>query len=282
VLPALSFWAVALVGAGVVVGCQKQADLAPYAPACQTDCKPPQIVAIGTGTVGGGTTTPTPDAGFDAGTLTGNVVELNEATFSQATAFTQMATVAADGATGTSVSGNWDGTNPYTLSGVAVEVTNWVSVTPNAAQGDALQTFQAVETDATDTANLAVVNSAVIDGILLNVSATRAPALGQVVMFFRNAGTGEALSGVRAVMNASEAPAYAATSGWVLMDDTTVTDSSGLVMFGNVDLPATGSTTQTVTITRPATATTAAISGGTFAVRVAGGAVTIATVGVQL
>jgi hypothetical protein len=274
---------VALVSGAVVAGCQKQADLAPFAPGCQTDCKPPTIVAIGSGSGSDGTiTTPTPDAGFDAGTLTGSVVELNEATFTQTTAFTQTATVAADGATGTSVSGMWDGTNPYTLSGVSVAVTNWVSVTPSAAQGDALPTFQAVETDATDTADLAVVNSAVIDGILLDVSATRAPAFGQVVMFFRNAGTGESLSGIHAVMNASAAPAYAAASGWVLMDDTTVTNSSGLVMFGNVDLPAAGSTTQIVNIDRPATTTTAAISGGTFAVKVVEGAVTIATVGVQL
>jgi hypothetical protein len=149
-------------------------------------------------------------------------------------------------------------------------------------QGDALQTFQAVQTNATDTADLVVIDSAVIDGVLTAVSTTRAPALGQVVLFFRNAGTGAALAGIKADMNASEAPAYAAPSGWVLQDDTTLTTSSGLVVFGNVTVPVGGNTTQTVTVSRPATATTAAVSGGQFSVRVVEGAVTLASIDVQL
>jgi hypothetical protein len=83
-------------------------------------------------------------------------------------------------------------------------------------------------------------------------------------------------------MRASEAPAYAAASGWVIQDDTTTTSAKGLVLFGNVDLPAPGSTTQTVTVSRPATPTTAAIAGGQFSVKVVEGAVTVATVGVKL
>lgn len=275
---------VALIGCGFIAGCQKQDDHPPFAAACETDCRPVIGVAIGSGPSGPTVTTPTPDAGFDAGTLTGNVFELADDSFARETPFTQAATVVADGASGTSVSATWDGMNPYQLSGVAVEPTNWINVAPAAVQGDALPTLQAVETDATDMADLVVVNSSVIDDILTAVAATRAPAFGQVVLFFRNAGTGEALSGVQAVMNgnASEAPAFAAASGWVSPDDTTTTDSSGLVVFGNVELPAAGSTTQTVTVTRPATATTAAAAGGTFPVKVVEGAVTIATIGVQL
>jgi hypothetical protein len=80
----------------------------------------------------------------------------------------------------------------------------------------------------------------------------------------------------------AETPAYATTRGWVLQDDTTTTGAKGLVVFGNVSLPTGGSTTQTVTVSRPATATTAAVSGGEFSVQVAEGSVTLATVGLKL
>jgi len=63
-----------------------------------------------------------------------------------------------------------------------------------------------------------------------------------------------------------------------LDDGTAVTGASGLVVFGNVE--TTG--TQTVTVSRAATATAAAIPGGTFPVKVVEGAATIANVNVQL
>jgi hypothetical protein len=272
--------ALALAGCVLTAGCQKE-DRAPYAAPCETDCKPTIGIAIGSGS--GTVTTPVTDAGFDAGTLGGSVLLLADQTFARATTYTKSATVTADGSSGTSVSAAWDGVNPYALTGVAVVPTNWISVSPNAAQGDELVTLQSVQTNATDSADLSVVEASVIDEILTAVSApSRGPALGQVVLFFRNAGTGAALSGVRAVMTASEAPAYAAASGWVLQDDTTTTNSSGLVVFGNVELPPAGSTTQVVTVSRPASATMPAVSGGQFSVKVVEGAVTLASVAVQL
>lgn len=274
-------WALGLASGVLLAGCQKE-DHPPYAPACETDCKPTPNISIGSAPGGSTPAPPAADGGFDAGTLTGNVLALNDDTFGHATAFSQPATVSADGATGTPVSGTWNGTNPFALSGVAVVETNWLSVTPSNVQGDALPTLQAVQTNATDTADLYVVDTAVIDGVLTAVSATRAPALGQVVLFFRNAGTGAALSGLQAVMKASEAPAYAAASGWVSPDDTTVTSASGLVVFGNVEPPPAGGSTQTLSVTRLATATTPAASGGQFSVKVVEGAVTVATIPVQL
>ncbi|HEX3773261.1 MAG TPA: hypothetical protein VHV51_02295 [Polyangiaceae bacterium] len=264
----------------LLAGCQKD-DHPPFAAGCTSasNCKPTVGISIGSG----GTGTPNPtDGGFSAGTLTGSVLELNDATFLRAVPFMQAATVSADSASGTPVTGNWDGTNPFMLSNVAVEPSNFVVVSPIAAQGDAAQTIQAVETNATDTADLFVVDSTVIDGILTAIAMTRGAAFGQVVLFFRNAGTLEPLAGIRAVMSSSEAPAYSSASGWVFPDDTTVTDSSGLVMFGNVELPTGGNTTQTVTVSRPATATVSAIAPVSFSVKVGEGAVTLATVGVQL
>jgi hypothetical protein len=267
-------------------GCQKQDEHAPFAAGCESDCKPTPGITIGNngmaaGGAGGAVAT---DGGFTAGALSGQVLALADDTFSQGTLFAQSATISADGASGTPVSASWNGVDPFALSGLAVSATNWVRVVPSNVQGDALPTIQAVQTNATDSADLFVVDSAAIDSVLTAVSAVRAPGLGQVVLFFRNAGTGAPLSGVQAVMknNAAETPAYATTRGWVLQDDTTTTGAKGLVVFGNVSLPTGGSTTQTVTVSRPATATTAAVSGGEFSVQVAEGSVTLATVGLKL
>ena len=289
VRPARSPWSLALwlVSCLVAAGCQKEDDHPAYAAGCQSDCTPFPPIGIGVGAsaggAGGGAAT---DAGFDAGTLRGTVSALIDDSFSRATAFTRTATITADGASGSPVTGTWNGMDPFALSGVSIVPTNWLRVAPGDVQGDALPTVQAVQTNATDTADLVVINAAAIDAVLNAVSATRAPALGQVVLFFRNAGTGVALSGIRATMalSAAEATAYAAgtATGWVIQDDTTVTNASGLVVFGNVTLPTGGNTTQTVTVSRPATATTPAIAGGQFAVRVVEGAVTLASVSVKL
>jgi len=273
------------VSAASVAGCQKSDDHPPYAAGCVSDCRPSSGISIGSGNNGAaGSATMQPDAGFNAGTLSGKVVVLNDESFTRAAAFNQAASISGEAAGGGVVSGAWDGTNPYSVSGLAVAATNWVTVTPGNAQGDALPTIQAVQTDATDTADLAVVDAPTLDAVLTAVSSTRAASLGQVILFFRNAGTGAPLSGIQATMlnHAAQAPAYAESNGWALQDDTTVTSASGLVVFGNVTLPAAGSTTQTVSVVRPATATTAAVDGGTFSVKVVEGAVTIASVGVKL
>lgn len=273
-------------GVSLLAGCQKQDEHAPFAAGCESDCKPTPGITIGSnGTAAGGAGgAAASDAGFTAGALSGQVLALADDTFSQGTLFAQSATISADGASGTPVSATWNGVDPFALSGLAVSATNWVRVVPSNVQGDALPTIQAVQTNATDSADLFVVDSAAIDSVLTAVSAVRAPGLGQVVLFFRNAGTGAPLSGVQAVMKgmASEVGAYATTHGWVLQDDTTTTSAKGLVVFGNVSLPTGGSTTQTITVSRPATATTAAVSGGQFSVEVAEGTVTLATVGLKL
>lgn len=283
----LSLAFVAAANLTVLAGCQKQDEHAPFVAGCESDCKPTPGITIGnSGTAGasaGGAAAS--DAGFTAGALTGQVLALTDDTFSQGALFAQSATISADGASGTPVSGTWNGVDPFALSGLAVSATNWVRVVPSNVQGDALLTIQAVQTNATDSADLFVVDSAAIDTVLTAVSAVPAAGLGQVVLFFRNAGTGAPLSGVQAAMKppiVAQVGAYATTRGWVLQDDTTTTSAKGLVVFGNVSLPTGGSTTQTVTVSRPATATTAAVSGGEFSVQVAEGAVTLATVGLKL
>ena len=262
-----------------VVGCQSD-DHPAYAAGCTTDCKPTTGIGLGSPIAGGaGSTSTVTDAG--TGTLTGNVVLLNDITFSAATAYTLTAVVSADGVTaGSAVTAPWDGTDPYTLEGVAQEAANWVSVKPDDAQGDALLTYQPVATDNVSSASLAVISSATLDTLFTSVSSQRSPDFGQVVLFFRSVGTGAPVAGLHVAMAAAQIAAYASASGFVLDDGTAVTNASGLVVFGNVDAPTAG--TQAVTVTRPATATAPATSGGSFAIKVAPGDATIATVNVQL
>jgi hypothetical protein len=64
-------------------------------------------------------------------------------------------------------------------------------------------------------------------------------------------------------------------------DGTAVTDTNGLVLFGNVEL-ANSTGTQPVTVTKVASGSGQAVNAGTFAARVVEGAVSIATVDVAL
>jgi hypothetical protein len=113
------------------------------------------------------------------------------------------------------------------------------------------------------------------------VAPPRSTNLGQVVLFFRNSGTGMPLSGLHVAMSAAVFTAYRSGSAWVEDDGTNVTDQSGLVLFGNVDLANTTGT-QPVTVTKAASGSNPAVNAGTFAARVVAGAVSIATVDVEL
>jgi len=236
---------------------------------------------MGSGNAGASSMNPDPDAGI--GTLQGNVLLLTDDSFAQATLFTGLATVSADGANGSPVTAKWDGhppADPFMLEAVARVATNWLSVKPEQA-GDALPTYQAVQTNQVTNVNLGMVSSTVLDGIFNKISSIRSPDSGQAVLFFRNAGTGVPLSGLHASMVTAQAAIYSTATGWVLDDGTALTSKDGLVVFGNVE-PANSSGTQMVTITRAATATSPAAAAGQFPVRIVQGAVTVAGIDVQL
>lgn len=224
-----------------------------------------------------------PDSDAGTGTLQGQVVLLSDDSFVHATRYNEGATVAADGASGSPVTDTWQGAtaDQYLLDGVARVATNWVSVKPNLLGGDPLWTYQAVRTNQVTMVDLAVVSGAALDRIFTAVSMLRSDNFGQVVLFFRSAGTGAPLSGLHVSMSQAEGAVYATASGWVLDDGTAVTDASGLVMFANIQAPNAGGT-QTVTVTRAATASLPAAAAGQFAAKVVQGAATIASVGVQL
>jgi hypothetical protein len=264
----------------LATGCQKKDDHPAYLADCEVNCSPLPGISIGTGAPSGGATSnPISDAG--PRTLTGQVLLLNDQSFAQGALYTGSAVVTADGASGTPVTGDWDGVDNYQLDGVASELTNWVSVKPNLI-GDALLTYQAVRTSTAAPVNLAVVSAATLDAILNSVSAPpRSPNFGQVVLFFRSSGTGTPLAGLHVAMISAGLAAYRSGTTWIDDDGTAVTDQSGLVIFSNVEL-ANSTGTQPVTVVKAASGTTPAVNAGTFAARVVEGAVSIATVDVAL
>lgn len=274
-----AWWAlVALVGP---TGCQKPDQHPAFAEGCEVDCKPITGVSLGSG-INGGAGSPSVVTDGGAGTLTGNIVLLKDQTFVNATPFAKSAAVFAEGASGAAVTGQWNGADRYLLSGVSEEASNWVSVKPDDPQGDALLTFQPVATDSVSNADLAVISAPILDELFTGLSTQRSPAFGQVVLFFRSAGTGAPVAGLHVTLPAAQLAAYAAGAGWVLDDGTAVTNSSGLVVFVNVDAAAAKNGFQPVTVNRPATASTPAASDRSFTVKVVDAAATIATVNVQL
>ena len=270
----------ALALVGLLIGCQKSDEHPPFAAGCESKCSPLPGISVGTSS-GGGSGSMNPDSDAGPGTLQGNVVLLSDDSFVHAALYGNGATVTADGANGSPVTAKWDGADQYLLSGVARLATNWVSVKPDLVGGDLLLTYQAVQTNGVSSVDLALISGATLDGIFNAVATLRSPDSGQVILFFRSAGTGAALSGLHVAMAKAQAAVYAAASGWTLDDGTAITNQSGLVMFGNVE-PANSAGTQTVTVTRAATATMGAAAAGQFAVKVVQAAVTIATVNVQL
>jgi hypothetical protein len=252
--------------------------------ACTTDCPllPGVGVGIGNGTAGSSPVDPDADAG--TGTLEGQVFLFTDASFALGSLYNFGATITADGASGSPVTATWKGVEPFepfVLQGVARLATNWVGVQPDQIGGDALPTYQPLQTYQVTSVKLAVVSAATLDGVFTAASTLRSPNTAQIVAFFRSAATGTPLSGLHVTMTNAQAGIYASATGWVLDDGTAVTNQSGLVVFGNV-APAAAGSTQLITVTRAATATTAAAPAGQFPVKVVQGAVSIARLDVAL
>lgn len=262
-------------------GCQKSDDHPAFL-ACDPDCAPPTYVSIGTGSPSsGGSSSNVGDAG--PGTLTGQVLLLNDATFAVGTLYPSGATVSADGADGTPVSAAWDGSNNFLLQNVTKEATNWISVKPTRV-GDPLLTYQAIDTTDLDTVNVAMVSGTTLDAVIDSASLLRSASEGQVVLTFQSKGTHLPLAGLHVAMAQAENALYhtaTTTVPWLVDDGTAITDQSGLVVFVNV-APGNAAGTQSVIVTKAATTTAAAVNGGTFAIKVAEEAVTVASVPVQL
>lgn len=259
------------------VACQGKDEHPVFLPTCEATCNPAPGVIVNTGGPGA----PSGAGGADAGptTLTGQVFLLNDSSFVRASLYSSGAAISADGASGAPVTALWDGADPFLLADLLRAGTTWVTVKPNLVGGDALPTIQAVGVGATPNIDLSLISGAALDDVFGGSSLQRLPNFGQVVLFFRSGGTGVPLQGLRVKLAGADFTSYRSGSGWLLDDGLAVTDQSGLVVFGNVAVAA--NRTQTVVVTRAATATRPAVPGGQFVVRVLPDAATLAAVNVQ-
>lgn len=208
--------------------------------------------------------------------LTGTVLRLNDLVFNgsgfgQAAPYRDLATVTAEGASTNAVTIEYNGFDPFVLSGVRRGDEVWTLVEPGDDGADAMPTLQPLYTaDAGSTGALA------LDVALLRRSEIEAaysvlanpavvePSRAHVLLLFLDGD--EPIAGVS--VNAPTAARVIYAAGGTYSDDTSETDETGVVLLAN--LPAgewPGSAAQ-ITISGAAV--------GSFATRLISNAVTIA------
>ena len=202
----------------------------------------------GNGGAGGGGNGSSGGIGGNTGKLTGTVVDLVDDTFRTSVNNTQSAIVEAQGSSVSVVSAEWNGVDPFVLTGVqtALDVA-WLSVRPKTGNAS-LRTLTPVNLNLTANVTLPLIQTDVIDAIFqsLTVPTTRTTGAGHLVVSFvgRSAGTGAA--GVRVASSSTGVVAYRSGGFW--STDATQTDGSGLVLVGNISAAAYPGTGVTLTL----------------------------------
>jgi hypothetical protein len=259
-----------------VFGCGDERGM-PEPPVCQGDCGSGAEGTVGAGNGKGGSGG---SGGSSAGAntpveLTGTVLRLNDLAlnasgFGQAEAYRDLATVTAEGASRNAVTVDYNGFDPFVLSGVRRGEEVWTLVEPADRSADAMPTLQPLYTsDAGSTGALA------LDVALLRASELDAaysvltqpvvvePSRAHVLLLFLD--DDDPIAGVTVSAPTAARVIYAA--GGTYSDDATTTDETGVVLLAN--LPASD---------WPGSAAQITISGaavGSFATRIVSDAVTI-------
>jgi hypothetical protein len=172
-------------------------------------------------------------------TLTGNVLLLDDFSFQSGPLLIDDAvTLRAQARGGGSVTGTWDGLDPYELANVLSEPLVWVSLTPTSSATQGLPTLGPVNTTSPDsrgrvTVDLAVVDRTVVDTILaiLTLPVLRDESKAILILEVSRP-DGTPLPGVTVTAPTAETIVYGASGTFT--DDATQTDSSGLVLLVNV------------------------------------------------
>jgi hypothetical protein len=237
----------AVFAAALVLGCASnngQNDAPP--PTCVGDCGLPPGLGSGLPPTDGGDGGP--GEGGTSGTgvvLTGTVQQINDETnFVTTGPFTSTATLQAEGADGTTVTGMWDGSNPFALQGVVSAAPAWVLTTPlNAAAVDALPAMEPVNTNSPNaqgvvTANIGLVRSTTIDAIfsLTTTPISNDTTKGQIILRLvdktSTSAMPPALSGVSVSVPSAQVILYGASGSF--SDVANATDPTGVVVLANV------------------------------------------------
>jgi hypothetical protein len=239
--------------------------LAALAPACSepAERKPATCEGCGAFTGGGigvpgsggssGTGGKSGAAGAESAvTLTGNVILIDDFATKTGPLLDDTAMLRAQAKGGGSVTGSWNGLDPFVVDDVLSEPFVWVHIAPSSPSA-ALPTLVPVNTaepaaGGTVTQNLGVVSSVLIDTILnvLTVPVFRDPSKGILVLEVRKA-DGTPRAGVTVTAPNAEAVVYGAAGTFT--DDATQTDNSGLALLVNVPASAWPGTLIGVTFT---------------------------------
>jgi hypothetical protein len=225
--------------------CQPPPDIADPAPAC--DPKVMKCVVSSPSGMGASGNEGGADSGGgeEVANFSGSVIAFDDDYFDRGAAFTGMAAVSATGQSGARVKGNYDGAS-FQLVNVLKDASNWFLVEPELASG-MLPTLMPLDTRTTkaDQLSLGVANSTVVDSIFMlsGASTERSVERAQVVLTLVDTKL-RSVPGVTGTLT-SEMTAYRTAGSWVGVTTQNVTDSSGMIFFGNV--PA-GSALSTATI----------------------------------
>jgi hypothetical protein len=166
--------------------------------------------------------------------LEGEVRILNDINALAASAFTDSAAILAEGET-TAVLGQWNGTDPFSISEVKGAAAVWTQVTPTG--GDALLTLAPIDTTQPNSAGvvptvLTVVRASELEAAYGVLSTPLAPDSSKAQAILVVLVGGRPASGIRVLAPGAEAVVYAQNG--TFSDDATSTDTSGLVLVANI------------------------------------------------
>ncbi len=236
----------AVFAAALALGCTSKSNDDTPPPTCVGDCGLPPGLGSGLPQPDGGDGGPGDGGPSGAGVdLTGTVQQLNDDThFVMTSPFTGTAALQAEAADGTTVTGSWDGVDPYVIQDVVSAAPAWVLTTPqNPVAVDALPALEAFNTTSPDAqgvvgADIGLVRSTTIDMILsfattpISNDATK----GQIILVLVDKTSTSAmpppLSGVSVTAPSAEVILYG-TSG-SFSDVANATDPTGVVVLANV------------------------------------------------
>jgi hypothetical protein len=232
----------------LATACGQHPDHPGAAPACDPalgECGTGMAPAVGIG-VGAGNEAGASSAGPGVAACSGQVLAFLDDSFDDGPLFAASADVSATGESRARVSTTYDGTS-FSLEGVLQDRANWFLTVPASGTGT-LPTLLPVDTRTpTDALSLGVANTNAVDGIFLASSGTeRALERAQIALHLVDSQL-RSVPGVTGTLTA-EVTAYRAAGSWVGVTTQNVTDSSGMIFFGNVPVGS-GLTKATISLT---------------------------------
>lgn len=175
-----------------------------------------------------------PQGGASGDRIEGNVREVIDLGFTDTRPFPDYAIVEAQGPGGSLVSAEWNGADPYELTGYLADDPTWVSVRPALGGTGLLRTLHPVRTGGTVVENLELVPAGVMDAILelLVVPVERTPGTGHVVLTILDATLDKGIPDVTVTIAEPGYVVYALNG--VFSDVEEGTDPTGMVAVGNI------------------------------------------------